>query len=165
VDFIDEAIEKHKTRLTAGKGKPLDHQESAQKEEIEKLARENRQKVDHCIANVVFPLVVKVKKIFDHNGFKAEADLDTSASIDLAETYSKGAKLQLHKRIDRKTGVPLVTGPSLSFSASPPYSTTISIMAYGEDNKALFSERWELTEMTEALVVDCLKRFVQEIIR
>ncbi len=164
MDFIDEAIEKQRIRLSTGKAKQKAEKEE-EKEEAGKRDQEIREQVDQCISEIVFPVVCKAKKRFEQNDFKAEADIDTSTSLDIGKSYSKGAKLQLHKSIDRRAGVPIVIGPSLSFSASPPYSTTIAIVAYGKDNTAIFSERWEITEMTEKLVESYIKRFVEEVVK
>lgn len=165
MDFIDKAIERQRIRLSTGKAKQKAEKEEAEKEEAEKRDQEIREQVDQCISKVVFPVVYKAKKRFEQNDFKTEADIDTSTSLDTGKSYSKGAKLQLHKGIDRRSGVPIVIGPSLSFSASPPYSTAIGIVAYGEDNKAIFSERWEITEMTEKLVEAYIQRFVEGVIK
>jgi len=96
---------------------------------------------------------------------KAEVDIETSISFDTGKSYYKGVKLQLNKGLDRKNVVPIVIGPSLYFSASPPYSTIIAIVAYGVDNNAIFSERLEITKMTEKLVIDYIKMFIAEVIK
>jgi hypothetical protein len=165
LDFIDVAIEKQRVRLSTAKPKQKPERNEAEKEEVEIRDKEIRELVDQCISKVITPLIIEAKKRFEQNAFKSEADLDTSNSIDMGRTYAKGIKLQLNKTIYRKTGIPIVAGPSLSFSASPPYSTTIAIVAYGENNKAIFSDRWEIEEVNEKLVVEYIKLFVEEVIR
>lgn len=160
MDFIDKAIEKQRIRLGEEKAK-----QKTESEEAEKRDQEIREQVDQFISKIVFPIVSNAKKRFEQKGFKAEVDIETAISFDTEKSYYKGIKLQLNKRLDRKTVVPIVIGPSLYFSASPPYSTTIAIVAYGVDNNAIFSERLKITEMTEKLVIDYIKMFVEAVIK
>jgi len=160
VDFIDEAIEKQRIRLGDGKTK-----QKISTEEAEKLDQEIREKVDQFISEIVFPVVSCAKRRFEEKGFKTEVDIEKSMSLNSEKNYYKGVKLQLDKGLDRRSGTPMVIGPTLYFSASPPYSTTVAIVAYGADNSPIFSERFEMTEMTEELVVDYIKMFVEDVVK
>jgi hypothetical protein len=158
VDFIDEAIGKLRIRLGADKQK-------IETEEAEKRDQEIRGQVDQFISKIVIPVVINAKRKFEKEGINAEVDIETSKYFEAEKSYYKGVKLQLKKGLDRKTVFPIVTGPSLSFSASPPYSTAMAIVAYGVHNDAIFSERFDITEMTEKLVLAYLKRFIDEVIK
>ena len=160
MDFIDKAIEKQRIRLDAVKAK-----QKAEADDAEKRDQEIREQVDYLIAQIVLPVVCQTKERFEQKGIKAEVDIEISISFDTGKSYHKGVKLQLSKGLDRRSVVPIVIGPSLYFSAAPPYSTTIAVVAYGVNNNAIFSERLDLTEMTEKLVIDYIKMFVAEVIK
>jgi hypothetical protein len=164
VEFIDAAIEKQRARISAGKIKQKSDAVDIGPEEIQRVEKQIRELVDKCISTTILPALCAAKKRIEQNGQKADIDVDTSASIDLGKSYATRVKLLLKKDIV-KTKSLSVTGPSLSFSAAPPYSTTINILAYGENNEAIFSERWELGEVTEEIVIRYIKKFVEEVIR
>lgn len=158
MDFIDQAIEKQKTRLGADKAAQI-----VGTDEAEKQDRELRRQVDLVLSKVVLPVLSEAQRKLQQGGMRAEIDLEASRALGIEKSYYKGIKLELNKLVDRKTST--VAGPSLYFSASPPYSMTMAIVAYGTDNSAIFSERFEMQEMTEDLVVTFLKRFIEEVIR
>jgi hypothetical protein len=160
VDFIDEAIEKKRNRRSSEIAK-----QNITSEEAEKLDLEIREKVDQLFSEIVFPVVNRAKIRFEEKGFKAEIDIEKSMSLNTERNYHKGVKLLLNKGLDKRSGAAIVIGPTLYFYASPPYSTTVAIVAYGADNSPIFSERFEITEMTEEVVVDHIKMFVEEVIK
>lgn len=160
MEFIDKAFERRRIRPGAEKLK-----QKAEIEGTEQRDLEIREQVDQLITTMILPLVCQAQKKLEEHGCKAEVDLEISRSIGTDASYCKGVKLQLDKGLDRSTGIPMVIGSSVYFSASPPYSTTVAIVAYGADNSAVFSDRFDMTEMTEKVVVDHIRMFVQSVIR
>jgi hypothetical protein len=165
VDFIDKIIKKQKARLSAGKETPKAAAPEVSPEELWKLDQDRRQQVDRCMSEIVLPIVLEAKERFEKNQLKVEVDVETAAAVGTERCYVNGIKLQLPISICRQSGAPILAGPSLSFAAAPPYSTTIAIVAYGQNNKAIFSERWELDELTEMVVSACIQQFAGEVIR
>lgn len=159
MEFIDQALARRRARL-GEKGERASAVAAVQRRE-----QELREQVDQLIAKIVFPLICKAKRRFEQNGCSAEVDIETAISLDTERSYYRGLKLQLGKGLEQKSQRPVVVGPTLYFAAAPPYSTTIAIVAYGEDNCAAFSERFDIEEMTETVVRDHLKMFVDAVLR